>query len=324
MGSGSRVGMAVSSGELKNFGSKHCEKKMSALSSSLCASFNYSFFILFLLSSQLSLADHKIIYLISPPRSLSVAFLRMMDARGDFDVLNEPSQKAHQMIWNPEFAKHNFLKTAPNTFDDVKNIIFERQTKSNVFVKEMSFAVQNFLMNAEEFVRNPNIYFVFLVRNPHPSIISLYKEVGEVFPMFEEVSGYASMRILFDFVRDHAAHAPVIISSESLYTQPEATVRTFCEEVNIPFLPHSLHWKNLGEDFSEISAWGGIKPRRVSYKWHGNAIHSVGFKSPTIYKSDENGRPTFEEIEDDQSRALVTEIYYRNLKHYEYLLHPNE
>ena len=35
--------------------------------------------------------NHKIIYLISPPRSLSVALLRAMYERGDFQVISEPS-----------------------------------------------------------------------------------------------------------------------------------------------------------------------------------------------------------------------------------------
>ena len=70
--------------------------------------------------------ENKIVYLISPPRSLSVAFLRMMEARGDFTTMNEPSQWAYNVIENYEMAKPWFKNDAPQTFDEVKQIIFKK------------------------------------------------------------------------------------------------------------------------------------------------------------------------------------------------------
>lgn len=54
-------------------------------------------------------APHKIIYLISPPRSLSTLFLRMMHNRGDFLVMNEPAQYASVKNVHPQFAQTHHI-----------------------------------------------------------------------------------------------------------------------------------------------------------------------------------------------------------------------
>jgi len=60
--------------------------------------------------------------MISPPRSLSVDFLRMMEARGDFAVFQEPSQKAYDLLYYPELAQKWFINNTPNTFSEVKTL----------------------------------------------------------------------------------------------------------------------------------------------------------------------------------------------------------
>jgi hypothetical protein len=88
---------------------------------------------------------HPIVILISPPRSLSTAFLRMISARGDFTCLHEYfsccyAQKNEATIVGTWLRQDAPL---PKTFAEIKNVIFETAKKSPVFVKEMSWPMLN-------------------------------------------------------------------------------------------------------------------------------------------------------------------------------------
>jgi hypothetical protein len=52
--------------------------------------FKTKLFLILLSSFYLQIKAHKMIILVSTPRSLSTVFLRMMENRADFTVFNEP------------------------------------------------------------------------------------------------------------------------------------------------------------------------------------------------------------------------------------------
>ncbi len=184
--------------------------------------------------------QNKIIYLISPPRSLSVAFLRMIAARGDFTILHEPSQWAFDSIHYHDLTKDWFRQDAPATFEDVKKKIFTHALTSNVFVKEMSFAVRDFLLQDNELIQDNRVYFILLLRDPHHTVISFYKKTLGVFKGFSDVIGYKDAYELFEKIKHQAVHAPLIILSEDLYNSPKETIQKFCDHVGIEFKDSSL------------------------------------------------------------------------------------
>src|SRR5581483_11402183 len=83
------------------------------------------------------IAQHKIIYFISSPRSLSTAFMRMIQARGDFQIFHEPSQQAFFSMVEPKGTLTGFRETAPKTFQQVKELLFNASLTSPVFAKEI-------------------------------------------------------------------------------------------------------------------------------------------------------------------------------------------
>jgi len=55
--------------------------------------------------------EHKIIYMVAAPRTLSTLFLRMMMNRGDVVAFNEPSQWAHDRIHHFDLTQEPIAKS---------------------------------------------------------------------------------------------------------------------------------------------------------------------------------------------------------------------
>ncbi len=264
--------------------------------------------------------QNKIIYLISPPRSLSIAFLRMMHARGDFKIMHEPCVLPYDLIHYKEHTKDWFRKDVPGTYQKVKEKIVQEAKNSNLFIKDMGFACRDLFLNDVEFIKNTNIQFVFLLRNPHHAILSFYNKTKEVFDGFSDLIGYKSCYEIFKEVKKFSTLSPLIIYTEDLYSNPKETVQKFCANVQIPFIESSLSWQDLGENFEGFKEWGETKFKEHTQHWHGDAIKSTGFGKPALYKVDENGKPTFSEITNEHDKKACTKAYEENLKFYNLFL----
>jgi hypothetical protein len=270
------------------------------------------FLLFFLASCVLSEASQKIVYLISPPRSLSVGFLRMMHARGDFKIYHEPTFPLYCQFNNLTFADDWIGEGTFQSFDEIKRAIFKEN--SNVFVKEMSFHLKNFI--DEEFIKNPNVYFIFLLRNPHHSIISLYNRLNAIYPDFHEAIGYRDAYEIFQKIIACGARKPLILFSEELSVNPEKVVKTFCSYVGIEFDENALSWENLGDKFSGYREWHENKKVELTHHWHGTAIRSSKFEPLKTYEVDDVGTPTFSEIENLNDRRECEKGYVDSLPYY--------
>ena len=283
-----------------------------------------SFFIPLLFSLSLQAVEQKIIFLISPPRSLSVAFLRMMDQRGDFAILHEPGIPAFNVIYNPMFASTAYRSNALFTFREVHDQIAQTAENSPVFVKEMGFAACEYLPQMSDLLSNPEAYFVFLVRNPHHSLISHYNKYPVLHAFLHKVLSYKELYYLYREIQSRSVNPPMILLTEDLYTDPRKTVQCFCDAVKIPFKEESLYWDDLGDQFSAQNEWKDVKHKDKVQHWHREAIRSTGFGLPTTtYAVDHENRPTFEEIKNLEHRTAYQRIYDENMPYYRLLVEAN-
>ncbi|MES2345385.1 MAG: sulfotransferase domain-containing protein [Chlamydiota bacterium] len=266
------------------------------------------FFSLFVYSEE----SHKVVYLISPPRSLSVGFLRMIEARGDFKIFHEPTIPVYHKINNLSFSHDWFRKGVFQSFDEIKEAIFKAD--SHVFVKEMSFSFKNLI--DEDLMTKPNVYFVFLLRNPHHTIISLYNKIGSIVEDFHEAVGYESTYEIFQTIQKYSTKKPLILFSEELASAPESTVKMFCDYVGIPFKEESLIWKNLGENFNGHQEWNESKRGELTQHWHKEAIQSTQFNPLKTYEVDNLGSPTFSEVKDLKDLEECKKAYAHHLPFY--------
>lgn len=283
-------------------------------------------FFTVLISCSQAYAEYPIVYLISPTRSLSTAFLRIMHARGDFEVFNEPSQRAKALIKkaHPTMFRENGCKT----FQAVKKQLYSYAKTKNVFAKDMCFSVNSFLRQHKDFVQNPQVHFVFLVRNPHSSMISYYKKHKTKSDdknlnktnKFTFWGGLDVQLSLIQFIKKTSPNKPIIVLAEKLCNRPEETLKSFCARLKIPYKENALHWDDLGDNFTGVNEWHEIKHTKFTHYWHGDAIHSTGLKELHSYVVDQNGNPTFAEIDDPIYRIKCFEVYRKHLKFYKKIL----
>lgn len=275
------------------------------------------FFLFFLLISSALFSkepkqENKIVILVSTPRSLSTGFLRMMHARGDFEIFHEPSTAPFNAIHYRTFYDMAFKDDCFQSFDQITTAIFASAKHSNVFVKEMASPVYEFL--AEDNPLLQKAHFVFLVRKPQDVALSFYQK-GLPASILRTALGYPQIYALFELVASHGKYPPYLIFSEDLGLNPEENIRSFCQHVGIEFKPAALQWENLGDQFTGNEWHDDKKPIAIQY-WHGDAIRSSGFVPLKTAKADSGGMPTFEEVANLNDRKLFQEAYLYNLPHY--------
>lgn len=285
----------------------------------LMKKFTHTILLIALIAPLMCTANNKIIYFISTPRSLSTAFMRMMQTRGDFTLFHEPSMYIFLSKLYPEIKK-DFRPTTAQNFDEVQARVYTAAETNNVFVKEMAIVAKELILDQSEFLSDPDIYFVLMVRSPHSIAISFYNKLKEIPPLFADQIGSKTIYELLHGLKGKTAHDPYLILTEELYNNPEETIRRFCNHVGIPFDPKSLTWDDLGSDFNGIQEWHESKLVELTQYWHDNAIHSTGFGKPASYKLDSQGQPTFEEITNPKHRQLCIEAYQENLPYYQMLV----
>lgn len=260
--------------------------------------------------ASLALAQNKIIYMVAPPRSLSTAFMRMMVHHPEFQVISEPSQWVYVHGKEPAIADEWYGSHAPKTVEEIKSIILQKAEVSNVFVKEMSYAVAEHLMQDESFLSLPNIHFVFLTRNLEASIVSLYRKLAplDLMDYFnEEIVGVRAQHEALERVKKYAKHSPVVVNADELSSDPNLVVPSFCEKVGISFHPEMLVWKPLDQT-EKSENWNNNNNSDSTFYWHSEAMLSTGFRS--------SPHASFSAIENEDHRRKAIEIYNESLPYY--------
>lgn len=269
--------------------------------------------------------SHKTVFLISPPRSLSVAFLRMMNALNYFIILNEPFISAFAMSIQSEreltegWWKHD----APTSYKQAEEQVKKKMQEGPVFIKEIAFALDEYMQEDNPFIGNPEVEFIFLVRNPHHMLCSYYIGLGAIVEKFCDLAAYKQCYQLYQLVAEKHPNQPLIVLSEDLYNNPEQAARCVCKHIGITFTDAMLHWENLDSSFNG-QQWHDLKNESWIEKWHSDAIHSTGISKPRSYEVDVHGNPTFSEIKNDTDRAVVWQTYEKNLIYYHMLLDAYE
>jgi hypothetical protein len=192
-------------------------------------------------------------------RSSSTAFGRMMAERGDVTVLHEPFLALTQGETVHVPAPGGGTSAAASGRELAGCIAALRQARA-VFLKEVLDYRYDFVFG------HPGelawMTHTFLVRDPRQAISSHYAVKPTV--TCPEI-GYEWLWDLFQLMWSAAGRRPLVIRSERLLADPEAEVRSYCEAVGLPFLPHALAWAP------------GDRPEWQRHRnWHLDVIRSSG------------------------------------------------
>lgn len=282
--------------------------------------FRLIFSFLFLIFFASIEAGNPILFMISTPRSLSTAFTRMMYERGDCTIYHEPFYNPYCRFYFPEYSLLAYRNDAYTTLEQVKAELFSAAEERMVFVKDISNAVEGFLLKDRSLIHHEQLKFVFLLRDPHHVALSFYKKCPDQVKALQDFMGFESLYRVYCHIEHELQHSFHIVLTEDICNRPEEAVREFCDQMQLPFIPEALNWKKLSDDFDLAQEWHEFKYDEHIEIWHGNAIRSSGFGSPASYAVNALGEPTFEEVEDLEDREEVRKAYFYNLRFYQLML----
>ena len=227
----------------------------------------------------------NLLFLWSPPRSLSTAFLRMMIERGDHEVIHEPFSS---IVVQGYVAIGEQRVTTP---EQLLDLLVERARERRVFVKETT--EYDYLGNGG--ARIPEVgRHTFIVRDPRAAIASHYAMNPAM--TCAEV-GYEHQAELARLAYARTGERPIVVEAEDLVADPAGTVADYCALVGIPFLAAALSWAP-----ADHGAW------RRTKQWHQDTAASSGFHPP---------RGGYAHTVDNT--PLLAEFYRYHLPYYEAL-----
>lgn len=211
----------------------------------------------------------KIIVLWTAPRCVSTAFEKTFSQHPDVATLHEPFWDVyHYSRWR----RSDRFGDNEQRLDYGTNQVIERiksQTESVVFMKEMAYQALPYIES--EFVNAPLVN-TFLVRNPKKSLLSWHK-LNE-FPTEEEL-GFDSLKAMWEIVTKESQQNPIVVEADRFQSDPEKTLRAYCQAVGIEFMPEMLTW-NEGRMKQENS-----HKVELHNKWHQTLGSSRGILPPT-------------------------------------------
>lgn len=210
------------------------------------------------------MVDVSTIALWAHPRAISTTFLRMMIERGDLTVVHEP------LVTLTDSGKLELPDTDGGTVTvhDTGAVLAQFAALARdrtVFFKDTLEYRYDYLFEHPDEIAG--MRHTFIVREPAAAIASHHAVKPEV--TSPEI-GYEHQFELFELAWQATGQRPVVISAERLLTDPAGMIAAYCAEVDLPYLPHALHWEP-----GERTEW---QPGR---RWHLDVIGSSGFRLPT-------------------------------------------
>lgn len=205
---------------------------------------------------------NKILALWAIPRSASTAFEWMMRQRGDFACRHEPFGEVWYYGEDCRTPRPN--DTPPKsglTYASVWQQLRREASKSQIFIKDFP----HYILHIADDAFLSHFRHSFLIRDPAKVLPSMFDK----WPGFlVEETGYAEQHKLFELIKN-AYGTPPVIDADDLVDHPDATVRAYCEAVDIPFISEALSWESG-------------KRKEISWydkgSWHGNLKASTGLK----------------------------------------------
>jgi hypothetical protein len=182
----------------------------------------------------------------------------MMSQRGDHTILHEPF--SHVMNFGETSVDGRTVRSETELIEAIR----ERAEKGPVFFKDTTDFAYPGLLADTTFLKEAT--HTFIIRHPSEAIASHCAINPE---LTREEIGFSRLAEIYEAVRQATGRRPVVVDSDDLVADPEATVRAYCDRSGIPFIASALSWRP-----EMRKEWVGTKA------WHESTSRSQGF-APT-------------------------------------------
>ncbi|KAH9688702.1 Branched-chain-amino-acid aminotransferase-like protein 1 [Citrus sinensis] len=178
----------------------------------------------------------EVIHSWSAPRSLSTSLMYSFAQRDDMEVLDEPLYPAFLRVtgFDRPYGEEILSKIESDGNKVVKEVIFGPGAKKYRYCKHM--AKQRLPGLPDDLMKKGK--HIILIRNPLDILPSFDKVVP---PSFKEL-GLADLVTIYSELCE-LGKSPVIVDAADLQQDPEATLRSLCEDLDIPFQATMLRWE---------------------------------------------------------------------------------
>lgn len=208
----------------------------------------------------------EVIHSWSPPRSLSTSLMYSFAQRDDIEVLDEPLYANFLRVtgFDRPYRKELLSTTESDGNKVVDEIIFGPGKKKYRFCKHIA---KQWVPGLSTDLLKKGKHLI-LIRNPLDILPSFDKVVP---PSFQEL-GFTELVGLYNELSALGKPPPIIDAAE-LGQNPEATLRSLCEDLDIPFQASMLKWEAGPRPIDGIWApW-----------WYKSVHKSTGFEPPRKY-----------------------------------------
>lgn len=233
-----------------------------------------------------------VVVVISPPRSASTAFARVL--------WNNPDIKyyAHEP-WEDAYFSNGAGASTSATIRDAMDLtpVTGAKTSECVLIKEISFQVDHAFAEIQSLTTRP---IVFLIRDPRLTISSrreVRRKQGRSvdFPLAE--TGWDSLLRQIDVCAQHDIDN-IVVETSDLRRNPEHLLPEICSRLNLAFTPEHLKWQPQ-PDFA-------LSNHRTSGPDHffTRVLNSRGLEPPTETPQDVDEFPSDGGLRDHVAAAL--------------------
>ena len=151
-----------------------------------------------------------------------------------------------------------------------------------------------------------NFKHTFLIRNPHQTMISLWKACMKSRLPFsgKETEAYQILYELLEFVRSTGRQVTVVDAAD-LLSNPEAIMKCYCAETGLPYDKKMLTWSpGVVEDWTNND---------IFEDWHWNAMYSSGFNVGLLPQNEDNTPSSSESVPPEVDEAIQKALPYYEL-----------
>ena len=193
------------------------------------------------------------------PRNGSTATMYSFAQRSDTRVVDEPLLGhflKHTGVDRP--SRNEVLRTMPTSKSEALATLLPRPSDDVLFLKHMA----NHLEGLDwKNLDGPDHRHVILTRHPDGVLPSYRAHIDR--PTLLDL-GYAHQHRILDLAGERA----VVVTAESLFAQPEATLRALCTALNLPWQTDMLTWEKGGRP--EDGVWAKY--------WYDGVHQSTGWE----------------------------------------------
>jgi hypothetical protein len=212
------------------------------------------------------------------PRTVSTSFERMMSARGDHTVFDEPFSKHY--YYGPDKRSSRYDEELPGSSPEELLAEIEQAAEDRpVFVKDMAYQA-SVILEPDTVGRFRNS---FLVRDPASSLRSLARN----WPDFsDDETGWEAL-----------GRAADVVTAARLCEAPEKIVSAWCDAMDLEYVDDAMSWEpGMREEWELWGDWHRTTSQATGFRELGDPPPAPTPDEPRLHEVYEQAMPVYERL----------------------------